>query len=217
MIESLTKKQFTAMFPEAAGTTAANWCDAFALACAEFSITTPARLAAFFAQVHHESAGLTRLEENLRYTPARLMAVFPFAFRTPAIAAEYSGRGPVAIASRAYAKRMGNGPESSGDGYRYRGRGPIQLTGRNNYAEFGAALRLPLVEQPGQASEPYCGARVAARFWATRGCNALADAGAFMAITRAINGGTNGLRQRIALWDMTRAALGVAVAEQRIA
>jgi len=110
--------------------------------------------------------------------------------------------------------RLGNGPEKSGDGFRYRGRGPIQLTGRKNYAEFGAALGLPLETSPDLAAVIAHGARIAARFWQTRGCNDLADAHNIAGITRAINGGLTGFKERKATWLRFRTILGLAELEE---
>lgn len=209
MPTAVTPSQFEAMFPKAG--------DYHALfltqgsACDEFSITTTERQAAFFAQLSHESVGLTRLEESFAYYPARLMSVFPFRFQTRAKANDYVSRGPQAIASLVYANRLGNGPEKSGDGWTYRGRGFIQLTGRKNYAEFGTALGLPLEQTPNLAKLPAHAARIAARFWQTRGCNEMADILNLVGITRAINGGLIGLKDRIETWNRFRSILGLTV------
>lgn len=194
----MTPEQFSKIFPKADP----KWLDAFVYALKEFEINTPAREAMFFAQVHHESMGLTKIEESFRYkTPQRLMDVFPFAFRTVEKAKEYILKGPVAIGSRAYANRMGNGNEESGDGYRYRGRGPIQLTGKNNYTEFDGALVRPYLTNPDLALSMVDGARIACRFFKSRGCNSQADNGNMTKCTLFINGGTNGLKDRNAQWE----------------
>jgi putative chitinase len=184
-------------------------------ACEEFEINTPERLAAFFAQLSHESAGLTRLEESFAYTPARLETIWParFDFDTSVATARYfrpdGTAKQEAIANTAYAMRLGNGPEKSGDGFRYRGRGPIQLTGRKNYAEFGEGLHLPLETSPDLAALIANGARIAGRFWITRGCNALADALDVRGVTRAINGGLTGFKERKSTWLYFRTLLGL--------
>jgi len=157
-------------------------------AMARFGIVTPARAAAFLAQCHVESAGFTRLEENLFYaTPARIAAVWPSRFRSPAEAVPYA-RNPERLANTVYANRIGNGPEASGDGWRFRGRGLKQLTGRANYAAAAAALGRPYGEQPALVAEPADAALTAAWFFAKAGCNALADAGQWDEITRRVNG-----------------------------
>lgn len=162
-------------------------------ACDMFDINTPARKRAFLAQIAHESAGFTKLEEDLGYGPAGLLRTFPRRF-TPEEAVEYA-HDHERIANRVYGGRMGNGPQ---DGYRYRGRGLIQLTGRANYRRAGAALNLPLEDDPDLLLDPQVAAEVAAWFWADNGCNELADDGKFEAITRRINGGLNGLDDRLA-------------------
>jgi putative chitinase len=187
-------------------------------ACDEFDINTPERLAAFFAQLSHESSGLTRLEESFAYTPARLRTLWPTLFDNRASLAPYFNSDgspqPAAIANRVYAMRMGNGPEKSGDGFRYRGRGFIQLTGKNNYSEFGTALGIPLVADPDQAANPSVAARIAGRFWKTRDCNARADLPNIAGVTRAINGGLTGLKERTATWQAFRALLGLPNAQE---
>jgi len=178
-------------------------------ACAEFSINTAERSIAFLSQIHHESSGLSRLSESFAYTPQRLMAVWPFRFRSLSAAQEYESKGPRAIANYVYSDRMGNGPERSGDGWKYRGQGFLQLTGLANFAEFGEALGLPLVKSPELAQRSTEGARIAARYWSTRGCNELADALNVTAITRAINGGLTGLKDRRATWLLFRSIVGL--------
>ena len=207
MPHAVTLTQFEEMFPQA-GEYYPYFC-AQGSACDEFGITTTERLAAFFAQLNHESVGLTHLEESFVYRPARLMNVFPFRFTTIEKANRYVEAGPKAIASLVYANRLGNGPEKSGDGWTYRGRGFIQLTGKRNYAEFAAATGVPLDLKPNLAAHPPYAARIAGRFWQTRGCNELADSLDLVGITRAINGGLNGLRDRVATWNRFRGILGL--------
>ena len=180
--------------------------DPLTAAMAEFEVTTPARQAAFLAQLAHESAELMRLEEGLRYSPSRIMEVFPrhvSSWRD----AEMLSKSPERLANRVYGGRMGNGEESSGDGYRYRGRGLIQLTGRDNYRLAGSALHLSLLDRPDLACETEVACRVAAWFWFSRGCNQLADAANFLAVTKKINGGTNGYTDRCRYWTRARRAL----------
>lgn len=175
--------------------TAETWHQPFEAAMAERDITTPPRIACFLAQVGHESGNLSHVEENLNYGAQRLMAVWPKRFPTFE-AAHYYEHSPERLGNLVYAGRMGNGPFESGDGFRYRGRGPVQLTGRENYERAGIALNLPLVEQPDLLLQPVNGARAAAWFWEDRGLNVLADALDVEGITRHINGGTLGLAER---------------------
>jgi len=173
-----------------------------------FEISTPARMAAFCAQLAHESGQLQRWTENLSYRWERLRQVFPKYFPSDAEARPFD-RKPERIANRVYASRMGNGPEASGDGWRFRGRGPIQLTGKDNYRACGQDIGVDLVEDPDRLATPEPGCLAAAWFWARNGLNALADAGDFVTITRRINGGLNGLAERRDFWERAKAAFGV--------
>jgi len=162
-----------------------------------FGITTPLRMAHFLATVWHESAGLTRTVENLNYSAQGLRRTFPKYFPTAALANQYA-RKPQAIANRVYANRMGNGNEASGDGWRYRGRGLIQLTGRSNYQAYqnSAFCNGDLMGHPEWLSQ-YPGALKSAMwFWWKNGCNELADRDDATAVCRRVNGGLNGLDER---------------------
>lgn len=163
-------------------------------ACDLYEIATPQRQAHFLAQAAHESAGFTLLTENLRYSAAALLQTWPRRF-TPASAVEFAYN-PERIAERVYGGRMGNGPEGSGDGWRYRGRGLFQVTGRANYEACGRELGLDLLSAPHLLCLPRNAARSAGWYWRSRGCNALADEGDFEGITQKVNGGTNGLAER---------------------
>ncbi len=184
---------------------------ALATAMRRFEIDTPPRMAAFTAQLAHESGQLQRWTENLNYRWERLRQVFPKYFTTDAEARAFD-RKPERIANRVYAGRMGNGPEPSGDGWRYRGRGPIQLTGKDNYRACGSAIGVDLVGDPDLLATPGPGCLAAAWFWARNGLNTLADAGDFVTITRRINGGLNGLADRREFWEHAKAVFGVPVA-----
>ena len=184
---------------------------ALATAMRRFEIDTPPRMAAFTAQLAHESGQLQRWTENLSYRWERLRQVFPKYFTTDAEARAFD-RKPERIANRVYAGRMGNGPEPSGDGWRYRGRGPIQLTGKDNYRACGSAIGVDLVGDPDLLSTPGPGCLAAAWFWARNDLNTLADAGDFVTITRRINGGLNGLADRREFWEHAKAVFGVPVA-----
>jgi putative chitinase len=169
---------------------------------ARWQITTPARIAAFLAQVGHESGDLARTEENLNYRKETLVRVWPSRFKTLEQAAAYEHQ-PEKLANHVYAGRMGNGHEASGDGFRYRGRGLIQLTGRATYATFAPWA----LETPDWLAEAPEAARSACWYWGTRNLNALADAGDHVGICRAINGGRTGLADRQARLAVAQAAL----------
>jgi len=156
-------------------------------------LTTPGRLCHFMAQIAHESGGLTRLEEGLSYSADRLTQVWPKRFPTLAAATPYA-RNPVALANKVYGGRMGN--TQPGDGYRFRGRGLIQLTGKDNYTLAAKYSGFPLVEDPGLAANPSNAARIALGFWKSAGLNDEADRDDIEAITRVINGGLHGLDDR---------------------
>ncbi|KAF1056648.1 MAG: hypothetical protein GAK44_00159 [Pseudomonas delhiensis] len=180
-------------------------------ALAQWRIDTPARAAAFLAQVGHESAQFTRLEENLVYSAQRLADVWPRRFRgsdgSPNEQARALAYQPEAIANRVYAGRNGNGDEVSGDGWRFRGRGLLQVTGRSNYRAVGQALQLPLLDSPQRLLDAPAACQSAAWWWQAHGLNALADAGDFEAITRTINGGLAGQDERLRLWRKAQAVL----------
>jgi putative chitinase len=177
-------------------------------AMTRFEIRGPARQAAFLAQLAHESGELRHWSESLNYSWQRLRQVFPKYFKTDAEARAFD-RQEVRIANRVYGGRMGNGPEDSGDGWRYRGRGPIQLTGKNNYRACGAGLGLDLLARPDLLETPETGCLAAGWFWVKNGLNALADAGDFVSITRRINGGLVGLDKRRAFWERAKEVLGI--------
>lgn len=158
-------------------------------------INTPLRQAAFIAQIAHESSELNHLEENLNYSAERLMIVFKKYFPSKEIADQYA-RQPEKIANRVYANRMGNGDEASGEGYKYHGRGVIQLTGKDNYKRCAIDIQQPLVEHPEMLLQMECAIRSATWFWIKNGLNELADKQSFVAITKRINGGTIGIEER---------------------
>lgn len=195
-----------AAIPAASSPNVVRFARPLADACAEFGIDTPARMASFLAQVAHESENLSRLVENLNYSAEGLRGVFPRYFADPATALDFA-RQPQRIANRVYAARMGNGDEASGDGWRFRGRGLIQVTGRSNYSACGLALGLDLLAAPELLEQPGPASRSAAWFWSSRHLNGPADRGDIEAITRAINGGLNGLDDRKAHYARALAAL----------
>lgn len=173
----------------------------------KYGITTPKRMAGFLAQVGHESMNLSRLEENLNYSSDGLMRVWPSRFPSLAIASKYH-RNPRLIANKVYSSRMGNGDEISGEGWKYRGRGLKQLTGKDNYRRASVALGVDLVENPDALLTPQFAAMSAAWFWHANGLNAIADAGTIEAMTRKINGGLIGIEDRKARYLKALKALG---------
>lgn len=160
-----------------------------------YEINTVDRVAAFLAQCGHESADFTILQENLNYSAKGLVGTWPSRFRTEAEAQPYN-RNPQAIANKVYSGRMGNGDEASGDGWTFRGRGAIQLTGRSNYQAFADSLGYSL-EEAVEYTETLQGAvESAAWFWWKNNLNDLADQRNITALTKKINGGTLGLEER---------------------
>jgi putative chitinase len=165
-----------------------------------YGITTPERARHFLAQLAHESSQLNHMVENLNYSADGLLKTFKRYF-TPEQAAEYAYK-PERIASRVYASRMGNGPESSGDGWRYRGRGAIMITGKDNYAALSKDWNLDAVKNPELLEDPSNAIRSACWFWWRAGLNRKVDAGATVKqITRIVNGGYNGLAEREAYYE----------------
>lgn len=169
-------------------TQARQFAEPLKAAMALHDISTHQRQSAFLAHCILESSKFTMLEENLRYTtPERIRSVWPTRFRSVADAAPFV-RNPQGLANRVYAGRNGNGNEASGDGWKFRGRGLFQLTGRANYLRAAQALGRPYVGDPDLVSEPSDAALTAAWFWRDAGCNQMVDADNFNATTRAING-----------------------------
>ena len=161
----------------------------------KFGIDTPLRKAHFLAQVAHESGGLQYAAENLNYSATGLRSVFRKYFPTDADAAKYA-RKPEKIANRVYADRMGNGNEASGDGWKFRGRGLIQLTGKENYANFSRECGVDCVKNPDLLLKPDMALMSACWYWKKRNINVHADADDLIMVTKKINGGTNGLNDR---------------------
>lgn len=175
-----------------------QWHHALEQLLPDYGIDTSQRIAAFIAQCSHESGGFTALKENLNYRAATLRKIFPKYFPTDEIANYYASlpNKQEAIANKVYANRMGNGPEESGDGYRFCGRGLIQLTGRDNYSWFAASLDIS-VEEASEYLQTFEGAaQSACWFWETNSLNRWADAGDIVMLTKKINGGTIGLEDR---------------------
>lgn len=178
----------------------------------KYSINTPKRQASFLGQVLHESNHLKSLVENLNYGAKGLMATWSKRFPTQEIAAQYE-RNPEKIANKVYADRLGNGSEESGEGFKYRGRGAIQCTGKSNYEACGKSLgvllgdpNLDLIGSPELLEQPQYAILSAGWFWDTHGLNQRADIGDIVGISKVINGGTLGLEER---QQLTQKALGV--------
>lgn len=186
------------------------WHDALSQLLPDYEINTPNRIAAFIAQCSHESGEFSILKENLNYRWQTLRKLFPKYFTTDAVAQDYASRPnkQEAIANRIYANRMGNGPEESGDGFKYRGRGLIQLTGKENYSWFAASLGIS-VEEATEYLETFEGAaQSACWFWETNNLNQWADKGDILTLTKRINGGTIGLEDRIKHYNHALHVLG---------
>jgi putative chitinase len=173
-----------------------QWVDALNETFNRFGINSKNQQAAFIGQCGHECGNFKVLEENLNYRAATLMKLWPKRFPTLDVANQYGGN-PKKIANMVYSSRMGNRDESSGDGYRFRGRGCIQLTGHANYFHAGKALGYDFVMEPDLVATPKFAALTAGWFWSTHGCNELADRGDWTALTKKINGGVIGLADRI--------------------
>ena len=188
-----------------------DWHRVLAQLLPDYNINTPQRIAAFIAQCAHESAEFTILKENLNYRAPTLRKIFAKYFVSDAMAQEYASRPDKqqAIANLVYANRMGNGATESGDGYRYCGRGLIQLTGKDNYSWFAASLEIS-VEAAAEYLETFEGAaQSACWFWETNNLNQYADTGDILTLTKRINGGTIGLEDRIAHYEHALQVLGV--------
>lgn len=184
-----------------------QWHTALAQLLPDYEINTKQRIAAFIAQCAHESGNFTALRENLNYRAVTLRKIFPKYFPTDALAQQYAGK-QEAIANLVYANRMGNGPPESGDGYRYSGKGLIQLTGRDNYVWFAASLGIS-VEEAAEYLETFEGAaQSACWFWETNKLNTWADKGDILTLTKRINGGTIGLEDRIKHYNHALHVLG---------
>jgi len=203
----MTPTQLSKIMPRASAT----FIESLINAMAEFGINTPARQQMFVATVAHESAQLTVLVENLNYSAEALRRVFGKYFPTDAMAANYA-RQPARIANRVYANRGGNGPEASGDGWRYRGTGAIQLTFHDNHAACAAYFKRPLDGIGDWLRTPEGACRSAGWFWSTNKINRFADANDFDGVSDAVNrgsktaavGDSNGWADRLAYFNLAR-------------
>lgn len=198
----VTVQRLIALAPRIAAPTAESLARVLEVEMPKFGVATLLRRAHFLGQVCHESGGFTRFEENLRYRADRIGVIWPrLLTRANALAGN-----PEALANAAYAGKIGNGDENSGDGWRYRGRGLIQLTGRSNYAMASNGLGIDLVGNPDQVAQPRGAVLTALWFWQSRGCNEAADQDDAEAVTRIINGKAMvGLAERIQLIEKAKA------------
>ena len=204
----ITKEQLAQLIP--GNPYLDQWCNALNEILPEYGIDTPQRVAAFVAQCAHESGNFRALKENLNYRPETLRKLFSKYFPTDDLAKAYASmpNKQEAIANRIYASRMGNGDEQSGDGFRFCGRGLIQLTGRDNYTFFAGSLDIP-VEEAAEYLQTFEGAvQSACWFWETNNLNQWADKGDILTLTKRINGGTIGLADREKHYEHAKHVLG---------
>lgn len=196
----LTQAQLAQLIP--GNPYVAEWYEALDKLFSDYALNTPLRAAAFIAQCAHESANFTAIKENLNYRPASLVAVFKKYFDLET-ATQYCAQPnkQEVIANRVYANRMGNGDEASGDGFRYCGRGLIQLTGKNNYQAFADSVEMAVEDVPAYLATFEGAAQSACWFWESNNLNSWADQGDITKITKIINGGTIGLEDRIARYN----------------
>jgi putative chitinase len=202
----LTKQQLKQLLPK--NPYIDQWHNALSQLLPDYEINTPQRIAAFIAQCAHESGGFIFLTENLNYRAESLLKLFSKYFKTMDEARAYE-RKPEKIANKIYANRMGNGDEASGDGWKYRGRGLIQLTGKTNYTWFAASLEIS-PEEAAEYTQTFEGAaQSACWFWETNKINSFADKGDIIGMTKRINGGTIGLEDRKKHYEHALHVLGV--------
>ena len=200
----ITKEQLSQLIPK--NPYLDQWYEALSVLLPDYEINTPNRIAAFIAQCAHESASFTALHENLNYRSETLSKVWPKKF--PASVADQYAHKPEAIANRAYASRMGNGDEASGDGWRYCGRGLIQLTGKDNYTAFADSIGITPEEVSDYVQTFEGAAQSACWFWETNNLNQYADSGDIETMTKRINGGTLGLEDRKKHYEHAKHILG---------
>jgi len=184
------------------------WFDILVLILEKYKIDTPRRISAFLAQVGHESGDFKFMKENLNYSSEGLLSVFKKYFPSLSSTVGYV-RNPEKIGSRVYANRMGNGPESSGDGYKFRGRGLIQITGKNTYTEFAKSINKSIEDTITYLETIEGAAESAAWFWNKNNLSSLADKSDIITISKRINGGTNGLQDRRSRYNQALKILNV--------
>lgn len=195
----ITLNILKALFPATPTSTLEPYVDVLNDKLPEHGINTRKRVASFLAQVGHESGGFTARAENLNYSAAGLRKIFRKYFPTDALANAYA-RKPERIANRIYANRMGNGDEASGDGWRFRGKSLIQVTGKANHMAFAKWIGMTLTDATAYLLTLAGAVMGAVWFWTAHDLNTLADADRITDMTEVINGGTHGLAERKALW-----------------
>lgn len=204
----ITKEQIKSIMPYAGASDIDRFIDPINDTLLRFDISTKQRQAAFLAQIAHESNCLKNTEENLNYSAERLAAVWPRRFATdgkPNFTAEAIARQPERIANIVYANRMGNA--ESGDGWKYRGRGLKQITGRNNYTALTHYFKVDFVKNPDLVSGPLYAALSAGWFWYANDLNRFADVDDFKGLTKAINGGLIGYEDRVKFWELAKKSI----------
>ncbi len=197
------------VMPRTSAATLAQFVPVLQSQLADYEINTPLREAHFIAQLAHESGGFEHQKENLNYSDKALRAVFGKYFPDEEIAKEYA-RQPEKIANRVYANRIGNGDEASGEGWKYRGRGLIQLTGKANYAKCAESIGSDLVNEPDLiCQKPAVSVSVACWFWQSKNLNKFADEDDVTSITKRINGGLHGIEARREYLSRCKQVLGL--------
>lgn len=191
----LTPNQLMGIMPNCPSDKTVEYANALSKAMDEAQINTVQRMASFLGQIAHESNQLKEWMESLNYSVNAIMKTWPKRFPTAESATPYA-RNPEKLANKVYSNRMGNGDEASGNGWKFRGRGPIQITGKNSYRDAGKFIGIDLENSPDLALMSENGFRIATWYWTTHGLNALADVWDVVGITKAINGGIIGLEQR---------------------
>lgn len=206
----ITQQQLLRAVPELFKPRLGEFVECFNRWAPTFGVDTPLRVVHFLSQVFHESGYLRYCEENMNYSAEGLLKTFPKYFKTRSVAEHYA-RKPEAIANRVYGGRMGNGPEASGDGWRFRGRGLIGTTGRSNYQEYADSefCKGDLMNNPELLAKAPGNVKSALFFWWKNNCNKWADADDCDGLSRRINGGTNGLANRKFLLRRFRNEFGV--------
>jgi len=205
----MTAQELKACIPMASQVNCDKFAEPLTKAMAMYEIDkNPLRIAAFMAQIGHESLNLSRTVENLNYSTVGLLATFPRYFRTPKETELYARR-PEKIANKVYGGRYGNGDEASGDGWRYRGAGLIQITFKDNFRDAGKALGYDFVADPEAVQRPGPASFTAAWYWGSRGLNSFADKGDLVMVTKRINPALKGMDDRMTRYEVAKKAMGV--------
>jgi len=198
-MSTVTNQNLYTLFPSSTFTVLDQFVSPINAVCNTYGITMQVRIAMFVTQIGYESQGFMRLEENLNYGAEGLLATFPTHFDS--ITAQQYARQPEKIANRVYANRLGNGPESSGDGWKYRGRGTIQITGKYNYQTYAKLINMPVDQVVPYVSTPVGAVGVAGWFWQNHKLNIYADSQNLTQCTKIINGGLTGFDDRLRLYN----------------